>query len=53
MSKLTKREEAYLYFVILVMILLLVTMGWKVMLICFLSIGIAGQIVKFVRHWRD
>lgn len=50
MAKLKKYEEAWIYINVLVSLLLLVIFGWKAALVEFLAIGIASNIVKFIRN---
>ncbi len=50
MSRLTKPQEAYMYGVILLCTLMGVLFTWRTALICFLCIGLLGQVVKFIRH---
>jgi uncharacterized membrane-anchored protein YitT (DUF2179 family) len=52
MAKLKNYQEAWIYINVLVSLLLLVLFGWKVALVEFLAVGIAGNIVKFVKSAR-
>lgn len=48
-KKLSKRQEAWLYLVFLIVGVIWLTKGWKAAVIFFLAVGIIANGIKFIR----